>query len=164
MISKFIQKRLSLQLTLVVMLVTAGALGVSGIYRYQHQASVLETKLTQELAVSATILAASLAEPIYNYDIPSSKAICHATMKRADIVSISVEEVKSVILIFSKNESGEIVKAKYDDKVQDIEWSHKTILGGEAGVRSYQHWCNTNIFKCRITPNNDRSDCANSTS
>ena len=125
-----IRRSLSLQLILVVILVTVIALGLSGWYRYEQQSAAMEVRLNEELEITANSLAASLSVAIFNYDDRAVETICQAAMSRPEVVSVTIDNVKDVDLVYAKNEHGDInISARRAGLPGDL-WSRKEIMYG----------------------------------
>ncbi len=127
-ILRYIKASLTLQLSLLVMVVTTIILTVSGWYRYSNTATEMEARLNEDLKIAFRTLSKSLAKPIYNYDIPTAEDICLAVLNREDFIYVGVDNINKVPLIaFKKNEQSQIQKT---DK-------HILTLGGLVAVRNF---------------------------
>ena len=110
-ILRYIKASLTLQLSLLVLLVTTIILTIFGWYRYSNTATEMEARLNEDLKIAFRTLSKSIAKPIYNYDIPTAEDICLAVLNRKNFIYVGVDNVNKVPLIaFKKNEQSQIQK------------------------------------------------------
>ncbi len=126
------QRHLSVQLLAGIMLVTAAVLGVAGWQQYLKQAKDAEDILQRDTEVAVSVLAASLAVPIYNYDLPAAEAICRAVLERPEVVSIVIEEPRQAGLILIKRQDRTIQRGTVAEAtLADLAVSRSILHRGE---------------------------------
>ncbi len=108
---KIFNRSLSLQLSLLVAFSSAIVLTFFGWYRYNQQAIEMEAELHNNLEITSQTLAASIVQPIFNYDMLTLEMICRAIMDKQEVVSISIyENEQSNLVTLVKNDKGQIEK------------------------------------------------------
>ncbi len=132
---KIIKRSLSLQLSLLVAVSSAVVLTFFGWYRYDQQAVAMEAELFNNLDVTTQTLAASLVQPIFNYDMLTVEMICKAIMDKLEVVVISIYENEQTNLVtLQKDSRHQIINVSGLQRNPDYLWHKKKIIFKEQTI------------------------------
>lgn len=93
-------QNLSVQLSLIVIIIPTVVLVLFGLYRIHTQTSEYERRLNSSLKNEALQLSASLSTALFNFDDETCRVICKAALKKPEIVKITVWDLEQQYLSF----------------------------------------------------------------
>jgi len=89
----------------------------------------MESQLLNNLEITSQTLAASLVQPIFNYDMLTLEMICRAIMDKQEVVCISIyENEQSNLVTLVKNKENRIGKVDSIVKLPESLWRREEIM------------------------------------